>query len=73
MTSNPTSSESLENAGWILLSEQSIDGQFITSHENIINSDELIRYIKIRYTETVGGRGCQFIEISFSGNGAIKP
>ena len=73
VTSNPTSSESLENAGWILLSEQSIDGQFITSHENIINSDELIRYIKIRYTETVGGRGCQFIEISFSGNGAIKP
>jgi hypothetical protein len=33
----------------------------------------MVRYLKIRYVETVGGSGCQLIEVTFKGNGAIKP
>lgn len=72
VTSESATSQSLENAGWILLSKQKLDGESLFSYENEIQTDELIRYVKIRYTETVGGSGCQFIEVSFSGNGALN-
>jgi hypothetical protein len=37
-----------------------------------IETNELLRYYKIRYKKTVAGSGCQFIELSFSGNGALN-
>lgn len=72
VTSESATSESLENAGWVLLSKQKLEGGSLFSYENEIETDELFRYVKIRYTETVVGSGCQFIEISFSGNGALN-
>ena len=69
--SNPTSSESLSEANWILLSSQSIDGANIQSTEYEILGGEMVRYLKIRYVSTVAGSGCQFIEVNFFGNGAI--
>lgn len=73
VTSTPTSSESLQNANWILLSSNSLDGAYLNSYEFEVEPNEMVRYLKIRYVETVGGSGCQFIEISLKGNGAIKP
>jgi len=69
--SNPTSSESLSEANWILLSSQSIDGANIQSTEYEIQGGDMVRYLKIRYVSTVAGSGCQFIEVNFFGNGAI--
>lgn len=71
--SEPTSSESLTNAGWKLIKTENINGASVQSHEINIETNELFRFYKIRYKKTVAGSGCQFIEISFSGNGAIKP
>ena len=36
-----------------------------------INSEIKSRYIKIRYVNTVGGSGCQFIEIGALGFGSF--
>ena len=72
-TSPPTSSESLQKANWILLSSNNLNGAYLSSYEFEVEPNEIIRYIKIRYVETVGGSGCQFIEVTFKGNGAIKP
>ena len=72
-TSPPTSSESLQNANWILLSSNSLNGAYLNSYEFEVEPNEIIRYLKIRYVETVAGSGCQFIEVTFKGNGAIKP
>tara|TARA_B100001109_G_scaffold156583_1_gene127404 strand:- start:127 stop:708 length:582 start_codon:yes stop_codon:yes gene_type:complete len=69
--SNPTSSESLSEANWILLSSQSIDGANIQSTQYEIQGGDMVRYLKIRYVSTVAGSGCQFIEVNFFGNGAI--
>ena len=71
VVSNPTSSESLSEANWILLSSQSIDGANIQSTEYEIQGSEMVRYLKIRYVSTVAGSGCQLIEVNFFGNGAI--
>ena len=38
-----------------------------------LNQMKLLRYLKIRYVETVGGSGCQLTEVTFKGNGEIKP
>jgi hypothetical protein len=73
VTSTPTSSESLQNANWILLSSNGLDGAYLNSYEFEVEPNEMVRYLKIRYVETVSGSGCQFIEISLKGNGAIKP
>ena len=73
VTSQPASSESLQNANWILLSSNNLSGANLNSYEFEVEPNEIIRYIKIRYVETVGGSGCQFIEVTFKGNGAIKP
>ena len=69
--SSPTSSTSLIDAGWILLSSQNIEGANLQSTEYEVQPNEMIRYLKIRYVNTVAGSGCQFIEVNFEGNGAI--
>jgi len=69
--SNPTTSESLSEANWILLSSQSIDGANLLSFEYEIQPNDMVRYLKIRFVDTVAGSGCQFIEVNFFGNGAI--
>lgn len=73
VTSLPASSKSLENANWIKLSSANINGAYLNSHEFEVEPNEMVRYLKIRYVETVGGSGCQLIEVTFRGNGAIKP
>ncbi len=70
--SEPTSSESLAQAGWKLLKTENLNGASLQSHEMNIETNELLRYYKIRYKKTVAGSGCQFIELSFSGNGALN-
>ena len=69
--SSPTSSTSLIDAGWILLSSQNIEGANLQSTEYEVQPNEMVRYLKIRYVNTVAGSGCQFIEVNFEGNGAI--
>ena len=69
--SSPTSSSSLMDAGWILLSSENIEGANIQSTEFEVQPNEMVRYLKIRYVSTVAGSGCQFIEVNFEGNGAI--
>jgi hypothetical protein len=73
VTSTPSSSESLENADWIKLSSNNINGAYLSSYEFEVEPNEMVRYLKIRYVETVGGSGCQLIEVTLKGNGAIKP
>ncbi len=72
VTSNPTNSQSLQNASWILLSSNNINGATLNSYEFEVDTNEMVRYLKIRYVETVGGSGFQLLEVSFYGNGAIK-
>lgn len=69
--SSPTSSSSLMDAGWILLSSENIEGANLQSTEYEVQPNEMVRYLKIRYVSTVAGSGCQFIEVNFEGNGAI--
>jgi len=69
VTSSPVTSDSLINAGWVLIHTQSIDGENSNSIEFEVNSETLSRFLRIRYTNTVGGSGCQFIEMGFSGYG----
>ena len=69
VTSSPVTTDSLINAGWILIHTQSIDGENTSSIEFDVNSETLSRFLRIRYTNTVGGSGCQFIEMGFSGFG----
>jgi hypothetical protein len=73
VTSTPASSESLENADWIKLSSTNINGAYLSSYEFEVEPNKMVRYLKIRYVETVGGSGCQLIEVTLKGNGAIKP
>ena len=69
VTSSPVTTDSLINAGWILIHTQSIDGENSSSIEFDVNSEIISRFLRIRYTNTVGGSGCQFIEMGFSGFG----
>ena len=69
VTSSPVTTDSLINAGWILIHTQSIDGENSSSIEFDVSSETLSRFLRIRYTNTVGGSGCQFIEMGFSGFG----
>ncbi|GIS28142.1 MAG: hypothetical protein CM15mP129_03390 [Chloroflexota bacterium] len=46
-----------------MIHNSNLDGENISSAELEINSEIKSRYIKIRYVNTVGGSGCQFIEI----------
>ena len=71
VTSAPVQTESLINAGWILIHTQSIDGENSSSIEFDLNSDVLSRFLRIRYTNTVGGSACQFVEIGFLGYGVF--
>ena len=72
VTSNPTSSQSLQNANWILLSSNNMNGATLNSYEFEVDSNEMVRYLKIRYVDTVGGSGCQLLEVSFYGFGALQ-
>ena len=69
--SEPTSSELLEAAGWTMIYSSNLDGQNISYADLEINSEIKSRYIKIRYVNTVGGSGCQFIEIGALGFGSF--
>ena len=69
VTSSPVTTDSLINAGWVLIHTQSIDGENSNSIEFDVSSETLSRFLRIRYTNTVGGSGCQFIEMGFSGYG----
>ena len=69
--SEPVSTESFENAGWILLHTQIIDGQNTNNIEFDISSLIKSRFIRIRYINTVQNNACQFIEMSFSGYGSF--
>ena len=71
VTSSPVQTESLINAGWILIHTQSIDGENSSSIEFDLSSDVLSRFLRIRYTNTVGGSACQFVEIGFLGYGVF--
>ena len=71
VTSSPVSSAAFENAGWELIAQQSIDGANTNSTEIQIPVGDMYRYIRIRYVSTVGGSGCQFIEMTFHGMGAF--
>ena len=72
VTSNPTSSQSLQNANWILLSSNNMNGATLNSYEFEVDSNEMVRYLKIRYVDTVGGSGCKLLEASFYGFGALQ-
>ena len=72
VTSNPTNSQSLQNANWILLSSNNMNGATLNSYEFEVDSNEMVRYLKIRYVDTVWGSGCQLLEVSFYGNGALN-
>ena len=69
--SEPTNSELLEAAGWTMIYSSNLDGQNISYADLEINSVIRSRYIKIRYVNTVGGSGCQFIEIGALGFGSF--
>ena len=64
--SEPTSTELLEAAGWTMIHNSNLDGENISSAELEINSEIKSRYIKVRYVNTVGGSGCQFIAVSYT-------
>ena len=61
--SDPTSSEELIAANWVLIHSSNLDGQNISSAELEIISEIKSRYIKVRYVNTVGQSACQIIEI----------
>ena len=71
VTSTPVQTESLINAGWILIHTQSIDGENSSSIEFDLSNNALSRFLRIRYTNTVEGSACQFVEIGFLGYGVF--
>ena len=71
VTSTPVQTESLINAGWILIHTQSIDGENSSSIEFDLSNNALSRFLRVRYTNTVGGSACQFVEIGFLGYGVF--
>jgi hypothetical protein len=69
--SEPVSTESFEDAGWILLHTESLDGSNTNDIELNFNSEQKSRYIRVRYTNTVGESACQFVEMGFNGFGSF--
>ena len=71
MLSEPVTTESFENAGWQLIVDQSISGGDLQSMEFDFAPGPFSKYIRLRYTSTVGNEAFQLIEVEFSGYGAI--
>ena len=69
VVSSPVATSAFENAGWELITQQSIDGANLNSAEFEISQASMYRYIRIRWISTVAGSGCQFIEMTFHGMG----
>jgi len=69
--SDPVTTESFENAGWQLIVDQSISGGDLQSIEFDFPPGPFSKYIRIRYTSTVGNQAFQLIEVELSGYGAI--
>ena len=69
--SEPVTTESFENAGWQLIVDQSISGGDLQSIEFDFPAGPFSKYIRIRYTSTVGNQAFQLIEVELSGYGAI--
>ena len=69
--SDPVTTESFENAGWQLIVDQSISGGDLQSIEFDFPPGPFSKYIRIRYTSTVGNQAFQLIEVGLSGYGAI--
>ena len=71
VTSVPVATSAFEDAGWQLITTQQIDGVNSDFAEFDIPEGPMSRYIRIRFTSTVEGNSCQFIEMAFNGMGAI--
>jgi len=71
VVSNPVTTASFEEAGWQLITQQTVDGANSNSAEFEISEGQMYRYIRIRWVSTVAGSGCQFIEMTFYGMGAF--
>ena len=71
VVSDPVSTESFENAGWQLIVDQSISGGDLQTIEFDFPTGPFSRYIRLRYTSTVGNQAFQLIEVELSGYGAI--
>ena len=69
--SEPVITESFANAGWQLIVDQSISGADLQSMEFDFAPGPFSKYIRLRYTSTVGNEAFQLIEVEFSGYGAI--
>ena len=69
--SEPVSTASFEEADWILLHTESFDGSNTNDIELNFNSEQKSRYIRVRYTSSVGESACQFIEMGFNGFGSF--
>tara|TARA_B110000483_G_scaffold21619_1_gene24572 strand:+ start:1208 stop:2959 length:1752 start_codon:yes stop_codon:yes gene_type:complete len=69
--SDPVTTENFENAGWQLIVDQSISGGDLQSIEFDFPPGPFSKYIRLRYTSTVGNQAFQLIEVEFSGYGAI--
>ena len=69
--SDPVTTENFENAGWQLIVDQSISGGDLQSIEFDFPPGPFSKYIRLRYTSTVGNEAFQLIEVEFSGYGAI--
>ena len=67
--SGPVSTSEFENAGWVLITTQEIDGANLDFVEFDIPESIMARYIRIRYTSTVTDDACQFIEMELKGMG----
>tara|TARA_S200000501_G_C20830496_1_gene746994 strand:+ start:182 stop:1942 length:1761 start_codon:yes stop_codon:yes gene_type:complete len=71
VVSEPVTTETFENAQWILLKSTTLNGQNTSNIEFEIDNLIKSRFIRVRYIDTVGGSACQFIEIGFSGFGVF--
>ena len=71
VTSDPVTSDTFQNAGWILLHTETFNGANTNDIEIDFNSGQKSRYVRIRYTSTVGESACQFIEMGFGGFGSF--
>jgi hypothetical protein len=69
--SSPVLTSEFENAGWQLITTESINGGGSDYAEFDIPAGPMVRFIRIRFVSTVGGSACQFIEMEFRGMGAI--
>ena len=70
--SDPVLTSDFENAGWQLITTESINGGGSDFAEFDIPAGPMVRFIRIRFVSTVEGSACQFIEMEFRGMGAIQ-